>query len=113
MRNASPNDEQQIEQLLAQSRSVPEGLVKVELLLAAAGLADATNDRLRGFQVRRELMHAATFAGKPELLLVAFSWCLAQSDRDPQTFAPTDLLWPHKWVLSNLRRFPQISLEQI
>src|SRR5262249_29016193 len=113
-RKTAPNTYQRrIDQLVAQSRAMPEGSVKVELLEEAARLADSVNDRDQGFQIRRDLMHAATFAGRPELLLVAFSWCLAQSDHDPKTFAPTELLWPYKWVLNNLRRFPQVNLEQI
>jgi len=58
-------------------------------------------------------MKAATFGGSPEKALVAFTWCIGQCDRDPETFEAEDILWEYKWVVSSLRHFPQISLQQI
>ncbi|HVK08539.1 MAG TPA: hypothetical protein VM597_07150, partial [Gemmataceae bacterium] len=46
-------------------------------------------------------------------MLVAFSWCLAQHDRDPERFGIHLLLWEFRWVVSSLPTFPEVSLEKI
>jgi hypothetical protein len=44
---------------------------------------------------------------------VAFSWRLAQSDRDPQKYPERGLLWQYKWIANLLKYFPQITRTQI
>jgi hypothetical protein len=61
------------------------------------------------YRTRRRLMSAAMCGGQPDLLMVAFAWCLAQSDRDPQRFPPEDLLWAYRWVICELTGFPQVE----
>jgi hypothetical protein len=60
-----------------------------------------------------ELISAATFGGRPDLLLSAFSWCLAEHDRAPDRFDRKDLLWKYKWVVGNVVEFPHIPRAQI
>lgn len=59
------------------------------------------------------MIDAATFGGRPDILLAAFPWCLAEHDRDPDRFDLKDLLWKYKWVVGNIVEFPHISREQI
>ena len=89
------------------------GAAKVALVQEAVRLADTHSDVAAGFEARSELITAAMFAGQPDVELVAFSWCLAQCDRDPEQFSEEDLLWKYKWVLDTLPLFPQISRAQI
>ncbi len=103
----------QIEELLDQAAVLEHGPAKVALIEEAVRLADLHNDAVAGFETRSELIEAATFAGQPDLTLVTFSWCLSQSDRDPETFPERDLLWKYKWVIDELPVFPQVSREQI
>src|SRR5581483_5827870 len=56
---------------------------------------------------------AAFFSGDEGKAFVAFSWCLAWCDRDPQRFPEDDVLWEYKWVLANSIDYPQITLAQI
>src|SRR5262249_34345582 len=90
-----------------------DGPAKVMLLEEAVRLADSHRDVARGFAARQSLIRAATFGGYPEKSLVAFSWSLAQSDRNPLQFPPTELLWQDKWIVGSLNGFPQISRQQI
>ncbi|MEM1347137.1 MAG: hypothetical protein AAGI01_01180, partial [Myxococcota bacterium] len=57
----------------------------------------------------------------PEKALVAFSWCIAKSDAEPQRFRDrknmlfggADLLWMYKWIAESTPKFPQITRQQI
>jgi hypothetical protein len=100
-------------ELSEQADQLPDGPSKVALLDEAVRLADSHNDVELAYDTRKALMRAATFGGSPEKAMVAFTWCIAQCDRDPETFDPADLLWEYKWVVSSMRYFPQISRAQI
>ncbi|HEY7315188.1 MAG TPA: hypothetical protein VH643_37935 [Gemmataceae bacterium] len=105
--------QEQIEELQDQACGLPDGPSKMALLEEAVRLADAHRDLWLGDEVRADLIRTATFSGYPEKALVAFSWRLAQSDRDPQLFPETDLLWEFKWITDSLPGFPQITRRQI
>jgi hypothetical protein len=100
---------EQILRLMAEGESVEEGPHQIALFEEAVRLADAHNDLVMSFRTRRRLMAAAMCGGQPDLLMVAFAWCLAQSDRDPQRFRPEDLLWAYRWVICELTGFPQVE----
>jgi hypothetical protein len=103
----------EIEELLGQAQAMPEGPAQLALLEQAVNVADAHQDVEAGFQTRQILINAAQGAGQPDVMLVAFSWCLAQCDRDPETFPEEPLLWKHRWVVFSLPIFPQVSRSQI
>ncbi len=90
-----------------------EGAARVMGLEQAVRLADSPHDVDLGFSVRQSLIETATFSGYPQSALVAFAWCLAQSDRDPERFAYADLLWQYKWIADSLSAFPEVSWQQI
>ena len=102
-----------IDRLLAEAADLPEGPAKVDLIAEAARVADAHGDVRRGFAVRKELLSAALDGGQPDQLTVAFTWCLAQSDADPEAVPPDEILWQYRWVVSNLPQFPQVPRAQI
>jgi hypothetical protein len=96
-------------ELMAKAGDLPYGAAQVALLEEAVQLADSANDLDLGFETRGELMEAAVFSGRPDILLVAFSWCLAQCDRNPDRFSPEEILWKYKWVVENAISFPDVS----
>lgn len=103
----------QIDDLLAEAEALPFGPVRLELVEQAVRLADLHDDPEEGYRTRHELLSAAYFAGRPEKTLVAFSWCLAQSDRDPEKFNENELLWEYRWVIDDLPSYLHIRREQI
>jgi hypothetical protein len=103
----------QVEELLDQTFVLPDGPSKLALLEEAVRLADSHQDVALGDDVRDDLIRTATFSGYPEKALVAFSWRLAQADRDPEQFPDCRLLWQYKWIAGKLKNFPQISRKQI
>ena len=88
----------QVEELLDQAGELPDGPSKLALLEEAVRLADVHQDVALGDEVRSDLIRVAKFSGYPEKALVAFSWRLAQADRDPDNFPEKDLLWEYKWI---------------
>jgi hypothetical protein len=99
----------QIAELQGKAEGLPYGPARVALLEEAVQLADSLSDVSLAFDARHELMGAAVFSGRPDLMLVAFSWCLAQFDREPDRFDRFDLLWKYKWVITGAFEFPEIS----
>jgi tetratricopeptide (TPR) repeat protein len=104
---------EQIEDLKDQAYELPDGPSKLALFEEAVRLADSHQDAELGDEVRSDLIRTATFSGYPEKALVAFSWRLAQADRDPDNFFEEDLLWEYKWIVDSLTGFPQITRKQI
>jgi hypothetical protein len=49
----------------------------------------------------------------PDKSMVAFAWCLAQCDRDPERFSERRVLWQYKWVVMSLYGFPEIPRAKI
>ncbi|MCE9669452.1 hypothetical protein LY474_16700 [Myxococcus stipitatus] len=86
---------------------------KVRLLEEAVRMADAHGDVDLGYQLRDDLIDAATFGGYPDKALVAFAWCRGQQKKDPERFDPEGLLWKQKWVVGRIKEFPHITRKQI
>ncbi len=106
-------DRSTIEELMQRGESLDLGPTRVAVFEEAVRLADMLADVPLGYQARTRLIDAAQFSGAPEKSMVAFSWCLAQFDRDPTAFDERTILWEYKWVIGSLASFPQISREKI
>ena len=113
-RRRAPDHAEQVDRLLAQAGTLPHGSTRIELCEEAARIADMHNDRELGYRAREELVEAACFGGRPDLLIVGFSWCLSTYDDDPMgDISPFQLLWRMKWVIGALPKFPEIELSTI
>src|SRR5437868_5986567 len=104
---------EQLEKLQFESWGLEASPAKVAILEQAVQLADSLGDASESFDIRQQLIEAATFGGMEDRALVAFSWCLAQSDKDPDRFPEEDLLWKYKWILAGITDYPGISLAKI
>jgi len=102
-----------VEELLDEASLLEDGPTKVMLLEEAVGVADTHGDAELGFEVRQDLIHAATFGGYPEKALVAFTWSLAYCDREQSGQLGHGMLWKYKWIANALPEFPHITLTQI
>lgn len=113
----SPGSPAAVQELLDRAAAlgrIPEGIATAE---EAVRQADALGDPALSYQAREVLIENATFGGAPEKLLVAFSWCLAHADRDPNwdpdSWQAMSLLWRYKWVVTNALDFPGITRARI
>jgi hypothetical protein len=102
-----------VERLLEEADSLRDGPAKVAILEQAVAIADTHQNVQLGYQARKKLLPACLDSGLPDLMLVAYSWCLAQCDRDPTQFELQEILWEYRWVVSEMPTFPTISLHQI
>ena len=100
-------------ELWDQADDLPNDPRKVELLSQAIREADAASWEEGSFDIRSDMMTAATFSGASEQLLAAFSWCLAKADDRPDLYDDSDLLWQYKWAISGARVFSGISVRQV
>ncbi|MDY7231769.1 hypothetical protein [Hyalangium rubrum] len=104
---------EQVEELLGRASRMKHGEAKVMTLEEASRLADTHGDLDLAFEVRDQLIDAATFGGFPDKALVAFAWCRGQTKKDPERFDAGMLLWKQKWVVGRLNNFPHITRKQI
>jgi hypothetical protein len=102
-----------VARVLAEAANLNDGPGKVELLQEAARRADHACDVDAGFQVRLRLMEAALVCGSADVLLVAYSWCLAQAEREPDRFGLHQILWRYRWAVVYLPTFPEIPRARI
>ncbi|MCL6501049.1 MAG: hypothetical protein K6T86_00100 [Pirellulales bacterium] len=96
-----------------QADCLPYSPTKVALLEQAVSLADTLNDRELGYDLRGELIAAASFSGRADLMLTHFAWRLACYDANPAKFDGHDVLWQYKWIVTNVVGFAEISRAQI
>jgi hypothetical protein len=104
---------QRIHELCDAAFELDYGPAQIALLEEAVQIADAHNDVDLGYEVRQYLIDAATFGGSPDISLVAFAWCVARYDEDPDSFDPEPLYWRYKWIATAAPKFPTISRSQI
>ncbi len=98
---------------MAEAWELDNGPARVAILEEAVRLADALGDLEYSIETRNELIEAATFSGADEKSLVAFSWCLARFDEDPEPFDEDDLLWRYKWIVGTVAGFPRVPKSRI
>jgi hypothetical protein len=114
-KRSRPTDHaEQVDRLLAQANALPHGPTRIELCEEAARIADLHKDSELAYRAREELVEAACFGGRPDLLIVGFSWCLSTFDKDDGgNISAFQLLWRMKWVVGALPKFPEIELATI
>jgi hypothetical protein len=112
---SDPNEdfEQQMEQLQDQFHEAEDDKSRIAVLEEMIRKADAANDIYWGYGLRMELIEIATFGGYKEKGLVAFSWCLAQLDKNPDEFDEHDVLWKFKWMLEQMPNYATIDNQKI
>lgn len=104
---------EQIEELLDEADDLEHGAAQLALTERAVELADTFGEVRVAYFARSKLVGTATFAGRADIAMVAFSWLLAKFDDDPEEYDSQELLWQYKWVLENVADFPTIPKEQI
>ena len=109
----NPGSRAEVERLLAEAEKLGDGPEKISMLEEAVRHADSAGDLRLQYSAREDLVEAAYFGGAPDKAVVAYTWCLAQFDRNPGEFDEWRLLWRYKWMINVIPDFPQIPREQI
>ncbi len=113
MMDGSESYEAQVSELMDQADELPYSPAKISLLEQAVRIADTHNDVPLAYHCRQELLTAAIFGGRPELLIIHFSWSVAKFDENPDDYDMFDLLWKFKWICHAGNDFPSVSAEQV
>lgn len=113
-----------VEALLEEADELEYGPERIAKAEEAVRLADEAKHDESSFAARLGLIEAAVFGGWPEKGLVAFGWCVAKADAEPERFPEsralpgfgllgTDLLWIYKWMAMQVPWYPQLARAQI
>jgi hypothetical protein len=102
-----------VETILTRAAGLSDGPAKIDLLEEAVRLADHYGDIDAGFDARMRLQEAALVCGSADVLLVAYAWCLAQAEKDPDHFGLHQVLWRNRWAIVYLPTFPEIPRAKI
>ncbi|MDB2686134.1 hypothetical protein N9Y42_02885 [Mariniblastus sp.] len=102
----------EIERLYDQSLQT-SGRERISLLEEIVRLADSNNDVPVGYAARQEMIREANSGGFPEKALVAFSWCIAQMDKDPELDDWYHVIWQYKVIQEWVPVFARVSRTQI
>ncbi|MDG4791455.1 hypothetical protein O7626_37135 [Micromonospora sp. WMMD1102] len=107
--------EHDLQEMLHQAWSLPDGPARFAALDTVFRHADAAGNVEFAFRARMNSMSGFHHGGDPTRLFLAFSWCLATFDKQPEVAHQHDarsLLWNFKWVVWSLPQFPEIPLER-
>lgn len=102
-----------LEELLGAAEQLAEGPAKVAALQEAVRMADHLRDVELGFNTRLKLMEAALTSGFAEVLMVAYAWCLATAEREPERFRLQQILFRYRWAVIYLPTYPTIKRSRI
>ena len=95
------------------SWSMTDSKQKLVVLEEMILIADRFRTEEDAYDARISYMSAALEAGCREKILVAFSWCLSKFEKKPGEYSEHTLMWYYKWVLNEIWRMPEFSLEQV
>ncbi|MET8528139.1 hypothetical protein [Micromonospora sp. NPDC005172] len=107
--------EHELRERLSQAYALPRGPVRFAALDAVFRHADAAGDVPFAFSARMNAISDFRHGGDPTRAFLAFSWCLATADRQPEVVHAhhtRTLLWDFKWIVWALPQFPDIPLER-
>jgi hypothetical protein len=102
-----------VARILGEAAGLNDGPSKVELLQEAVRLADHKQDIDAGFLSRLRLQEAALVCGSADVLLIAYTWCLSQAEKEPDRFGLYQVLWRYRWAIVYLPTFPEIPRARI
>lgn len=105
--------EQQVRELYRTTFAMPKGPAKFAALEEVMRHADALGLVEFAFDVRMNATSVFQHGWVPAKAFLAYSWCLAAYDREPERFgagAEHRLLWNIKWMIYSVHQFPEIPL---
>ncbi|GAA2595181.1 hypothetical protein GCM10010435_87760 [Winogradskya consettensis] len=105
--------EQQLTDLLHEVHRRPDGPARFTAWDALFRHADAAGATKFAFGARMSAISEFHHGGDPARAFLAFSWCLATADRQPElatSHQQHSLLWRFKWIVWALPQFPDIPL---
>jgi tetratricopeptide (TPR) repeat protein len=107
--------EQELRELYRTTFAMPKGPARFAALEEVMRHADALGLVEFAFDVRMNATSVFQHSWVPAKAFLAYSWCLAAYDREPERFgagAEHRLLWNIKWMIYSVHQFPEIPLRR-
>jgi len=101
------------ERLYAMATTMSDARDQVAVFEELLRLSDSNGDVEVSFKVRMEMVSLCNEGGYPEKAIVAFTWCLAEFDKNPELGSLYNLIWTYKVILEYIPIFSTISKDQI
>jgi hypothetical protein len=105
----------ELRRALSDARQLPYGPARSAALDSVFRHADAAGEEKFAFDGRLDAIWDYSRGGDKAREFLAFSWCLATYDRQPEIadeYAAHHLLWVFKWIVAALPDFPDVPLER-
>ncbi|MEV6148803.1 hypothetical protein AB0L53_00530 [Nonomuraea sp. NPDC052129] len=105
----------QVETLLAEAARLPYGEARTVLAERALREAEVLREPEPAIAARLALTQAYQYGGEPAKSFATFSRTVAAYDAEPGRFTEWQarrVLWQFKWIMSDMRRFPEIPLRR-
>ncbi|MBS0197444.1 MAG: hypothetical protein JSR77_11865 [Planctomycetes bacterium] len=96
--------------LLDEAGTLPDCAARTALFERAALLAESFDDLGTAWNARCNILGSLSSMQAPrfENLFLCLAWCLAQSDRDPERFHASAVLWQYKWAVNAAAHYAQV-----
>lgn len=107
-----------VNSMMEEANLLPDSAARNVLLERAACAAEALHDLDTAWKARCTILSSSATSDDPrfEALFMSLAWCLAVSDRDPDRFSPSRVLWQYKWVATAAppyARVPRAVLDRL
>ncbi len=115
---SSKRIEPEVQSMLDEAGMLPECSAKNAILERAASRAESLGDLDTAWSARCQILYSSSAHEAPrfESLFMCLAWCLAVSDREPERFSASTVLWQYKWVATaapTYARVPRPVLDRI
>ncbi|WP_049566518.1 hypothetical protein [Nonomuraea sp. SBT364] len=104
-----------VQALLREAGAMPYGEARTVLAERALREAEALREHELIVRARLDLTQAYQYGGEPVKAFTVFSRNLADHDAEPGRWGhweTRELLWHFKWIVADMRRFPEIPLRR-
>ncbi|HUR06403.1 MAG TPA: hypothetical protein VM347_27905, partial [Nonomuraea sp.] len=105
----------QVAALIAEAERLPYGEARTVLVERALREAEALREPEPTIAARLALTQAYQYGGEPAKSFATFSRTVAAYDAEPGRFTEWQahrVLWQYKWIMSDMRNFPEIPLRR-
>lgn len=96
--------------LMDEAKTLPDCAARDAIWERAAAAAEALEDLDTAWNARCNILSSSSSHAAPrfENLFLCLAWCLAVSDREPERFPASSVLWQYKWVATDAPKYASV-----
>ena len=103
-------EDPEVKRMIEEVRRLPDCAAANALWEQVACAAETRGDLETAWRARCAILGSSASHNAPrfETLFMNLAWCLAVSDKEPDRFAPSGILWQYKWVVTQAPEYASI-----